>query len=108
MLYQQAIQFVQKARSRKETLEEMEEEYTGFFQGVREVLKARDTTLDGIEGAVAELLHVPKEFELALETAFGGSMQHIVVKTEEHGRKAIEFLKKNHYGRATFLAIKCY
>ena len=105
MLYQQAIQFVQKARSRKETLEEMEEEYTGFFQGVREVLKARATTLEGIKGAVAELLHVPKEFEVALETALGGSMQNIVVKTEEHGRKAIEFLKNNQYGRATFLPL---
>ncbi|WP_242136510.1 chromosome segregation protein SMC [Bacillus cereus group sp. BfR-BA-01360] len=99
----QAYQFVQQARSRKEMLEEMQEGYSGFYQGVREVLKARDNTLQGIEGAVAELLTVPKEYEVALEIALGAAMQHIVVQTEEHARKAITFLKQNRHGRATFL-----
>ncbi|MBS4172486.1 chromosome segregation protein SMC [Bacillus sp. FJAT-49736] len=101
----QAYQYVQKARSRKETLEEMEEDYTGFFQGVREVLKAKNSTLQGIEGAVAELIQVPKEYESAIDTALGGAMQHIVVLTEENGRNAINYLKKNRYGRATFLPL---
>ncbi|RDI47489.1 chromosome segregation protein SMC [Falsibacillus pallidus] len=99
----QAYQYVQKAKSRKEMLEEMEEDYTGFFQGVREVLKARNELLQGIEGAVAELVRVPKEYETAIETALGGAMQHVVVQTEENGRQAIQFLKKQQYGRATFL-----
>ncbi|EMA6341210.1 chromosome segregation protein SMC [Bacillus cytotoxicus] len=99
----QAYQFVQQARSRKEMLEEMQEDYSGFYQGVREVLKARDNILQGIEGAVAELLTVPKEYEVALEIALGAAMQHIVVQTEEHARKAITFLKQNRHGRATFL-----
>ena len=51
---------MQQARSRKEMLEEMQEDYSGFYQGVREVLKARENRLQGIEGAVAELLTVPK------------------------------------------------
>ncbi|RLQ95772.1 chromosome segregation protein SMC [Falsibacillus albus] len=99
----QAYQYLQKSKSRKEMLEEMEEEYTGFFQGVREVLKARSNKLPGIEGAVAELVKVPKEFETAMETALASSMQHVVVQTEDHGRQAIAFLKKHQYGRATFL-----
>ena len=99
----QAYQFVQQARSRKEMLEEMQEDYSGFYQGVREVLKARDGRLHGIEGAVAELLTVPKEYEVALEIALGAAMQHVVVQTEEHARKAIAFLKQNRHGRATFL-----
>ncbi|MCM3022464.1 chromosome segregation protein SMC [Heyndrickxia ginsengihumi] len=101
----QAYQIVQKAKSRKETLEEMEEDYTGFYQGVREVLKARNTKLEGIEGAVAELIQVSKSYEKAIEIALGGAMQHIVVQSELYGRKAIEFLKKNRYGRATFLPL---
>ena len=48
-------------------LEEMQEDYSGFYQGVREVLKARENRLQGIEGAVAELLTVPKEYEIAME-----------------------------------------
>ncbi|MDX8343067.1 chromosome segregation protein SMC [Rossellomorea sp. YZS02] len=99
----QAFQYLQQAKSRKEMLEEMEEDYSGFFQGVKEVLKEREGRLTGIQGAVAELITVPKSYETAMETALAASMQHIVVNTEEDGRKAIAFLKKNQYGRATFL-----
>ncbi|AMM92431.1 chromosome segregation protein SMC [Peribacillus simplex] len=99
-----AYQFLQQAKSRKELLEEMEEDYAGFFQGVKEVLKAKET-LQGIEGAVAELIKVPKEYETAIETALGGAMQHVVVEREEHAREAISFLKKHKYGRATFLPL---
>ncbi|XJZ28469.1 chromosome segregation protein SMC [Bacillota bacterium Lsc_1132] len=99
----QAYQFLQQAKSRKEMLEEMEEDYSGFFQGVKEVLKARGKQLTGIEGAVAELIQVPKEFETAIETALGGALQHIVVDSEQNARAAIQYLKQHSFGRATFL-----
>lgn len=101
----QAYQFLQQSKSKKDMLEEMEEDYAGFFQGVKEVLKAKNRTLQGVEGAVAELIKVPKEYQLAIETALGGSMQHVVMDGEENARKAITFLKKNGYGRATFLPL---
>ncbi|MBT2691415.1 chromosome segregation protein SMC [Bacillus sp. ISL-55] len=101
----QAYQYLQQAKSKKEMLEEMEEDYSGFFQGVKEVLKARDTRLQGIEGAIAELIHVPKQYETAIETALGGAMQHIVVQNEENARAAIQFLKQKSFGRATFLPL---
>jgi len=101
----QAYQLLQQAKSRKELLEEMEDDYTGFFQGVKEVLKARGNKLMGIEGAVAELVTVPKEYEAALETAFGGALQHIVVDNELNARTAIQYLKQNSFGRATFLPL---
>jgi chromosome segregation protein len=101
----QAYQILQQAKSRKEMLEEMEEDYSGFFQGVKEVLKARGKNLNGIEGAVAELVTVPKEYETALETAFGGALQHIVVDSEQNARTAIQYLKQNSFGRATFLPL---
>ncbi|WP_419888525.1 chromosome segregation protein SMC [Neobacillus niacini] len=101
----QAYQILQQAKSRKEMLEELEEDYSGFFQGVKEVLKARGKKLHGIEGAVAELITVPKEYETALETALGGALQHIVVDTEQNARMAIQYLKQNSYGRATFLPL---
>lgn len=101
----QAYQYLQQAKSRQEMLEEMEEDFSGFFQGVKEVLKARGSKLQGIEGAIAELIQVPKEYETAIETALGGAMQHIIVQDEQDGRSAIQFLKKNSYGRATFLPL---
>jgi chromosome segregation protein len=101
----QAYQILQQAKSRKEMLEEMEEDYSGFFQGVKEILKARGKKLNGIEGAVAELVTVPKDYETALETALGGALQHIVVDNEQNARAAIQFLKQNSFGRATFLPL---
>lgn len=103
MLYQ-AYQYLQKMKSRKEMLEAMQEDYTGFYQGVREVLKNRDQ-LPGIHGAVAELITMNREYETAIEIALGSSLQHVVVDDESSGRKAIEFLKQNSYGRATFLPL---
>lgn len=102
MLYQ-AYQYLQQTKSRKEMIEEMQDDYSGFFQGVKEVLKARNERLEGIEGAIAELIHVPKEYETAIEIALGAATQHIVVDNEKNARAAIQYLKKNSYGRATFL-----
>jgi len=93
--------------SRKDTLLEMQNDYDGFMHGVKEVLKAgqRPDGLKGIHGAVAELVKVPAEYETALETAFGSSLQHIVVSSEADGREAIAFLKRRQLGRATFLPL---
>lgn len=98
----QAYQYLQKFRSRKEMLEEMQDDYSGFFQGVKEVLKAK---LPGVQGAVAEVIHVDKQYETAIEIALGSAMQHVIVDHEDNARQAIAFLKKNHHGRATFLPL---
>jgi len=95
----------QQMKARKESLETMEEDYTGYMQGVREVLKAKGALLQGIEGSAADLIHVPKELETGIETALGGAVQHVVVQTEADGREAINYLKKNRLGRATFLPL---
>lgn len=100
----EAYQYVQKMKSKKEMLEAMQQEYAGFFQGVKEVLKAKDR-LQGIHGAVVELMTVPSELETAIEVALGGAAQHIVVENEQSAREAIQFLKRQAYGRATFLPL---
>ncbi|OYD06450.1 chromosome segregation protein SMC [Paludifilum halophilum] len=102
----QAEQKLDGLRSRREIVKDMEADHTGFFQGVKEVLKARDQgTLKGIHGAVAQLIRVPQEYEAAVETALGGAMQHLVVENESVGRRGIRFLKERHAGRATFLPL---
>lgn len=100
----QAHQILQQTRSRKEVLESMQEDYAGFFQGVKEILKAKDQ-LGGIHGAVAELISTEKNYEMAIEIALSSTMQHIVVDNEASARSAIQFLKQNSYGRATFLPL---
>lgn len=94
--------------SRRDTMREMQNDYDGFIHGVKEVLKAKNRSADGlrgIHGAVAELVKVPAEVELAMETALGGAMQHVVVENEANGREAIAFLKRKQLGRATFLPL---
>ncbi|GIN18973.1 chromosome segregation protein SMC [Siminovitchia fordii] len=95
----------QQLKAKKESLETMEEDYAGYMQGVREILKGKGTILHGIEGSAADLIHVPKELETGIETALGGAVQHVVVQTEADGREAINYLKKNRLGRATFLPL---
>lgn len=95
-------QEVHQLKSRKEILQEMEEDLAGFHQGAKEILKA-GKKLPGIEGAVAQLIRVEKPYELAVETALSSSLQHIVVRDEECARTAINYLKKHSSGRATFL-----
>lgn len=93
--------------SRRDTMREMQNDYDGFALGVKEVLKAkkRPDGLKGIHGAIAELLKVPAEVEVAIETALGGALQNIVVENEASGREAIAFLKRRQAGRATFLPL---
>ncbi|NEU29404.1 chromosome segregation protein SMC [bacterium LRH843] len=100
----ESYQLMQRLQSRADVLEEMQADFSGFFQGVKAVLKARGR-LTGVLGAVAELVQVPKEYETALEIAFGGASQHIVMASEADARKAIHYLKQNRIGRATFLPL---
>ncbi|WP_332630693.1 chromosome segregation protein SMC [Halalkalibacter flavus] len=101
----ETYQMTQKIQSRADVLEEMQADFSGFFHGVKEVLKARDGKLKGVVGAVAELIQVPKEYETAIEIALGGASQHIVMESEADARLAIQFLKQNRIGRATFLPL---
>lgn len=103
MLYK-AYQHQQQLKARKDTLAELEADFSGFFQGVKEVLLARDKgELQGIEGAVAELIQVEGKYSQAIETALGAASQHIVTTNERHAQQAIHWLKQKRAGRATFL-----
>ena len=59
----------------------------------------------GIEGVVADLIKVDQRYETAIETALGGSIQNIVTENEDTAKELIEYLKKNRFGRATFLPL---
>lgn len=95
---------VQQVRARKKSLQEIQENYSGFYQGVRSVLQHKDK-LSGIVGAVAELMEVPQEYALAIETALGAAAQHVIVENEADARKGITYLRQQRSGRATFLPL---
>ena len=95
-------------KSKLVLLQQMEKEYEGYSRSVRGLIKAcgSDKILsNGIIGPVAKLIEVETGLERAIETALGYSLQSIVTNTEEDAKMAIEFLKRNKLGRATFLPV---
>ncbi len=90
--------------SRLESLKNMTERYEGYGNSIRRVMEKKDDN-DGILGVVADIIKAPKEYEVAIETALGGSIQNIVTTDEEVAKKMIAYLKQNKFGRATFLPL---
>lgn len=99
-------QQLSQKRSRFSVLSEMEKEHEGYYKSVKSILHLKTLQeWQGICGAVGELLHVPEKYESAIEIALGNHLQNIVTKTENEAKAAIQYLKENHLGRATFLPI---
>ncbi|MDF3039883.1 MAG: chromosome segregation protein, partial [Thermomicrobiales bacterium] len=92
-----------EATTRLAVLRRMQESGAGLHRGVREVLAAgRDSRLEGVLGAVAELIVVPEALEVAIEVALGSRLQDIVVASWANAEAAIAHLKRTGAGRATF------
>lgn len=92
-------------QAKLESLKNITERYEGYGNSIREVMKLKEKK-PGIHGVVADIIKVEKKYEIAIETALGGSIQNIVTDTESTAKEAIEYLKANKLGRATFLPLK--
>ena len=92
------------AHTKLESLRNLAERYDGYGNSIRRVMEVRDR-IHGIRGVVADIISTDKKYETAIETALGGSIQNIVTDSEETAKRLIEHLKKNKYGRATFLPL---
>lgn len=90
--------------SRLESLKNITERYDGYGNSIRRVMEQKSRE-PGIRGVVADIIHVQKDYEVAIETALGGSIQNIVTDNEQTAKRMIGFLKKNRFGRATFLPL---
>ena len=93
-----------RIRANYETMRNMAERYDGYGFGIKKVMEQQAVT-PGIIGAVADIIKVEAKYETAIETALGGSIQNIVTDTQETAKKMIGYLKKNRYGRVTFLPL---
>ena len=91
-------------KSRLDALSNLTERYEGYGGSVKRVMEQKENS-PGIIGVVADLIKVDKKYEVAIETALGGSIQNIVTENEETAKEMIAFLKQNKAGRATFLPL---
>jgi len=96
----------QQRDSRLKLLREMQRDYEGYNNSVKQVLlQARRQQGRGVHGVVADLIHVPEKLERAVDMVLGGALQNIVVDRDEDAKRMIEYLRKNRFGRATFLPV---
>ncbi len=97
---------LQVKESRIVMLTDLEKNMEGYQGSVKAVMKeVQRGTLRGIHAPVSQLISVKDKYSLAIETALGAQIQHIVTETENDAKKAINFLKESRAGRATFLPL---
>lgn len=99
---------IQSKSSSLKLLKNMEEDYDGYYKGVKSLLKAakKDERLkQGLIGVVAELINVDEKFERAIDISLGSNAQNIITETEEDAKNIIEYLKEYKLGRVTFLPL---
>ena len=93
-----------REQSRLESLKNITERYDGYGNSIRKVMDNKERE-KGLLGVVADIVKVEKDYEIAIETALGGNIQNIVTEDEDTAKRMINFLKKNKFGRATFLPL---
>lgn len=76
---------------------------SGLF-AAQAVLENKDK-FGTVHGLVAELGQVEEKYKLALESAAGSHLSALVVASDEVAKSAIEFLRNNRLGFATFLPL---
>lgn len=89
-------------------LEQIKNDHEGYFQSVKQVLNLKASSQQewkGILGVTAELIEVPKQYEIAMVTALGGAMQNIVTESEKDAKAMISVMKQRGIGKATFLPL---
>ncbi len=97
---------IESKKRRVQILTELENSMEGFSFAVKKVMAESDKGLiRGIHGPISKLISVDKKYSVAIETALGNVIQNIVVDGESDAKRAINFLKTNNAGRATFLPI---
>ena len=102
---QQCQRRLTAAETREQSLQKMQAAYEGFGYGIKTVLKAEEYWRENIIGVAAELLQVEDKYVTALETSLGEGAQNIVTLDAQTAKTAINYLKANNAGRATFLPL---
>ncbi len=101
---QKQKELLQGIKSRLNLLQEQDSALSGYYRGVKEIMQARPS-LPGIIGPVADLIDIDKKYVQAVESALGGALQYLVTESEQAVHQAINYLKSNNRGWATFLPL---
>lgn len=92
----------QRIKAKLQGLYRVQENNEGFYKGVKEILNLK---MEGVVGAVISLIQVDEQYQKAIEAGIPGNLQDIVVENSEVAKKCIDMLKRNKWGKASFLAL---
>ncbi|MDQ7782379.1 MAG: chromosome segregation protein SMC [Desulfomonilaceae bacterium] len=93
-------------RARLESMEEMQRSFQGYDQGVRFLMKERESNeTKDLLGPLAEMIEVPPRYERALAAALGNRLGHLVVSSPRDAVYAVNRLKEAGAGRSTFIPV---
>ncbi|MBV9864829.1 MAG: chromosome segregation protein SMC [Abitibacteriaceae bacterium] len=93
-------------QSRLGALRELEQNLEGVQGGARAVLSAvKRGQLADQYTLVADAIRAPHELENAVEVALGAGVHNLICATDADAKTAINWLKQNQAGRATFLPL---
>ena len=91
------------------TVKALRDRFEGYIYSVRRLMtdaKAYPEISSKIQGMIADIVATSGEYEVAIETAFGGAMQNVVTRTRDDAKFLIEHLKRTRGGQVTFLPVE--
>ncbi len=95
-------------RSRHSSLEEIQRNFEGYRDGTRRVMQKRnfEGNLQDVFGTVADFVETEPSYQMAVGAVLGEKLQYVVVKSQEAGLQAVEYLKTEAAGRSSFIPIE--
>ena len=96
---------VVQARSRLESLEQIQANYEGFHRGVRAIMREEHHP-DGVLGVVADVIDIPQQYERAVAAVLGDRLQYVIVRGEDEGAEAVDRLRQEAMGRSSFIPLQ--
>ena len=97
-------QRLQGCQSKKDVLDNIVASQSNLYAGVKAIVAAKNM-LPGYHGIVSDLFEVAATYQTAISMTLGATLQNIVMDDSQDIKKAINYLKHNQAGRATFIPL---
>ncbi|NOQ19635.1 MAG: chromosome segregation protein SMC [Desulfobacterales bacterium] len=100
-------------KSKLNTLKKMEDNFEWYRDGVKAIMKPQSTDGSSISqevsakiiGLMVDIIEAKPTYETAVEAVLGDALQYIIVKDQDTGLKAINYLQTAGAGRSGFIPV---
>ncbi|HEY6953203.1 MAG TPA: chromosome segregation protein SMC, partial [Bacteroidota bacterium] len=95
---------IERKQARIDFLKGLVETFDGYSEGARYLISS-DEWNSRIQTTVGDAINTDPKYRVAVETALGEAVGYVIVTDVEQAYAAMEFLKKNRKGKATFICL---